>query len=112
MPLLLNINKAGGRAQAKGLAPSDIGVTQGELNSAVEKLIKLGLVRRVQSNVLLHTGELELTEKGQSVASRLAEIQLLLTEKKRTTSGDNLDDLPVARNFAEEKKARRVARRS
>ncbi len=70
----------------------------------MEKLIKLGLVRRVQSQMLPHTGDLELTGKGRSVASRLAEIQLFLTEKSHFVVDENLGNPPVAKNLAEEKK--------
>ncbi len=70
VPPLLAINKARGRTLEKNLFRGEFGVTREELNLALEGLIKLGLVRRIQSKVLLDTGDLELTETGQSVALR------------------------------------------
>jgi DNA-binding MarR family transcriptional regulator len=109
MRLLLAVNKAGGRLLEKGLVPSDFGITQGQLNLAVEKLIKLNLVRRVQSHVLLHTGDLELTEKGRLIASRLIEVSLSLAEGRRPSVGDDLGNLPVARNLTEEETRRMMS---
>jgi hypothetical protein len=104
MPLLLVIDNARGRVPEKGLVPRAIGITQGELNLAVEKLIKLELVKRVPSQMLPHTGDLVLADKGRSVAGHLAEIQLLLTMKSHSAMNEDLGNLPVARNLAEVKK--------
>jgi helix-turn-helix protein len=78
--LLLAVYASGGRTLERSLAHATLGLTQRELNSAVEKLIELKLARRVPSKMLPRTGDLDLTERGRAVASRLAEIQLFLNE--------------------------------
>jgi DNA-binding HxlR family transcriptional regulator len=109
MRLLLAINKARGRLLEKSLVPSDFGITQGQLSLAVEKLIKLNLVRRVQSHVLLHTGDLELTEKGQLIANHLTKISSSPVDGSRTSIDDDLGNLPVARNLTEEETRKMIS---
>jgi hypothetical protein len=89
----------------KGLVPRVIGITQVELNLAVQKLIKLELVKRIPSQILPHTGDLVLTGKGRSVVDHLAEIQLLLTKKSQPAMDEDLGNLLVARTFVVEKKS-------